>query len=424
MANQAIALQSRAPQGNFLAPAIQQGAQFINMMSQQRAAERQAAAQEQSMRLQMAGEGRAAAEAARAAELQPFKVEEAKTKSASDTIKVGADFNAFINTAAANANSPDQFRVYAERIASVPQFQTDMFQTGLAQVVASMPDDPAQFAEWKRQTGLKTIEKDKLYKAEIIKQETANGTRQLAVDPYGNRSASVVPGSEVNLGQEVTYVRGADGSVRAMPKRLPISGGGGLVGGVRGGGAAGGIQMGQPIPGTGKPPAAAKPKAGEISPENKRARDAAVQDLYNAIEEAQAKGHLVSDKRSYISNRAQELRQGRTYLPGGTEQKTSVDDISSAATQLLRMFIQKGTSGTLNTKAEQDMFLKSVGGADSTYETRLKTIRNFAKQNGIKLNETAAADASSAAPIGPPPPGVPAAEWKAMSPEDRKLWPQ
>ena len=157
MANQAIALQARAPQGNFLAPAIQQGAQFINMMSQQRAAERQAAAQEQSMRLQMAGEGRAAAEARRAAELQPFKVEEAKTKSASDAIKVGMDFNAFINTAAANANSPDQFRAYAERIAAVPQFQTDMFQTGLAQVVASMPNDPAQFANWKRQTGLKTI---------------------------------------------------------------------------------------------------------------------------------------------------------------------------------------------------------------------------------------------------------------------------
>jgi hypothetical protein len=395
MANQAIALQARAPQGNFLAPAIQQGAQMINMMRQQQALDRQTAAQEQSMRLQMAGEERAAADAARAAELQPFKVEEGRLKSAADAIKVGMDFNAFINASAANANSPDQFRVYAERIAAVPQFQTDMFQTGLAQVVASMPDDPAQFAEWKRQTGLKTIEKDKLYKNEIIKQETADGTRQLAVDPYGNRAASVVPGSEVNLGQEITYVKGADGSVSAMPKRLPVGGGAGIVGGARGGGAAGGVQMGQPIPGTGKPPAAAKPKAGEISPENKLARDAAVQDLYNAIEEAQAKGHLVSDKQSFIANRAQELRQGRAYLPGGTEQKTSVDNISSAATQLLRMFIQKGTSGTLNTKAEQDMFLRSVGGADSTYETRLKTIRNFAKQNGIKLNETAATSTAS-----------------------------
>jgi len=60
MANQAIALQARAPQGNFLAPAIQQGAQFINMMSQQRAAERQAAVQQQTMEIQRAAEARAA----------------------------------------------------------------------------------------------------------------------------------------------------------------------------------------------------------------------------------------------------------------------------------------------------------------------------------------------------------------------------
>ena len=63
MANQAIALQSRAPQGNFLAPAIQQGAQFINMMSQQRAAERQAAAQQQQLEIQRAAEAREAAKA-------------------------------------------------------------------------------------------------------------------------------------------------------------------------------------------------------------------------------------------------------------------------------------------------------------------------------------------------------------------------
>jgi hypothetical protein len=43
-----------------LAPAIQQGAQFINMMSQQRAAERQAAAQQQQMEFARAAEGRAA----------------------------------------------------------------------------------------------------------------------------------------------------------------------------------------------------------------------------------------------------------------------------------------------------------------------------------------------------------------------------
>ena len=234
MANQAIALQSRAPQGNFLAPAIQQGAQFINMMSQQRAAERQAAAQEQSMRLQMAGEGRAAAEARRAAELQPFKVDEAKNKSISDAIKVGMEFNKYINMSAADANSPEDFRAFAADIAANPLFQSDIFKKGLSQVVASIPNDPAQFPEWKRQTGLKTIEKDKLYKTELIKQDTADGTRQLAVDPYGIRAASVVPGSEVSLGQEITYVKGPNGEVIPMPKRMAPAGGG-LVGGDRGG---------------------------------------------------------------------------------------------------------------------------------------------------------------------------------------------
>jgi hypothetical protein len=231
MANQAIALQARAPQGNFLAPAIQQGAQFINMMSQQRAAERQAAVQQQQLDIARAAERRAVAGEARAAK-------EFETKSASDAIKVGADFNAFINTAAANANSPDQFRAFAERIASVPQFQSDMFKGALSEVVASMPNDPAQFPEWKRQTGIKTVEADKRYKAELIKQDTADGTRYLAVDPYGNRGASVVPGSEVNLGQEITYVRGDDGSVRSMPKRMAPAGDG-LVGGARGGASLG-----------------------------------------------------------------------------------------------------------------------------------------------------------------------------------------
>lgn len=130
-----------------------------------------------------------------------------------------------------------------------------------------------------------------------------------------------------------------------------------------------------------------KPVVGALTPEVKLARDTAVQNLVDAIEAAQKKGHLVSDKQSFVANRATELRQGRTYTPGGTAQKTSIDNIDAAATQLLRQFIQKGTSGTLNTKVEQENFLKSVGGGNSTYETRMQTIRNFAKQNGIKLNE-------------------------------------
>jgi hypothetical protein len=60
MANQMVALQARAPQGGGLGPAIAQGAQMINMMAQQRAAERQAAQAQQAMDIQAAQEARAA----------------------------------------------------------------------------------------------------------------------------------------------------------------------------------------------------------------------------------------------------------------------------------------------------------------------------------------------------------------------------
>jgi hypothetical protein len=180
-------------------------------------------------------------------------------------------------------------------------------------------------------------------------------------------------------------------------------------------------------PGGPTPVLPGKAKAAPLTPEAKLARDTAVQDLYDSIVAAQKKGHLTSEKQSYVKNRAQEALRGRTYLPGGTAQKTSLDDIDTAATQLLRLFIQKGTSGTLNTKAEQDNFMRSVGGADASYETRLKTIRNFAKQNGIPINDSAAAKpktqtTGSATPVTKAPAGVSAAEWKAMTPAERKLW--
>jgi hypothetical protein len=170
-----------------------------------------------------------------------------------------------------------------------------------------------------------------------------------------------------------------------------------------------------------------KPVAGALTPEKRLARDTAVQNLFDDIQAAQKKGHLVSEKQSYVANRATELRRGRPYAPGGTAQKTSLDKIDATATQLLRQFIEKGTSGTLNTKVEQENFLKGVGGGDSTYETRIDTLRNFAKQNGIKLNEAGTAKPKAqtpraATPTTKAPAGVSAAEWNAMTPAERKLW--
>jgi len=75
MANQAIALQARAPQqGNFLAPAMQQAGQMINQMAQQKAAERQTAVAQQAMEVERAKEGRAVAGEERAA--AKFKVDQ------------------------------------------------------------------------------------------------------------------------------------------------------------------------------------------------------------------------------------------------------------------------------------------------------------------------------------------------------------
>ena len=187
---------------------------------------------------------------------------------------------------------------------------------------------------------------------------------------------------------------GPDGWINHVPRetqnyvaQIPGSGGAAPASGGSNAAPSGPVQI---LPG--------KPAKGDISPEKRKARDLAVQDLYNAVVEAERKGHLVSDKQSYVANRAVELRQGRPYVPGGTAQKTSLDNIEANAAQLLRQIIQEGTSGTLNAVAEQKLFLKGVGGADSTYETRLRTIRNFAKQNGIKLNEGGAAKPKAAAP--------------------------
>lgn len=64
MANQAIALQARAPQqSNILSGAVQQGAQMVNMMNQQRAAERETAKAQQAMEIARAKEGREATQA-------------------------------------------------------------------------------------------------------------------------------------------------------------------------------------------------------------------------------------------------------------------------------------------------------------------------------------------------------------------------
>ena len=522
MPNQMIALQARGPQLPDLSRQTAQFANMMNMARQQEAAQLQARQAQQTMDFARAEEGRKA-------ELQPFAVNEAKSKAALADLKTGVEFNAYVYTALKNADSPEQVAGFAQRIAGVPQFQTPLYQGTLSDAVANMPTDPAQFQTWKEQTGAKALTAAQQMEKEYIKQTTGTEERVIGLPKYGSGAATEVPGSRISVAEGMQYLKTDTGDIVAVPKEKPgsfttpppatgapggraaagqygaaienavtqlapgtiVSGRGRTparnaeVGGVsnsyhlgdnardlqpakgqsldqlaaklaplkqqgfdviverrknhvhvepgpgmaRGAGAprnAAPSGLTVVVKGTGQKDAKSDVNSG-ISPEKRRARDAAVQDLYDAVVEAQKKRHLTSDKQSYIANRAQELRQGRTYIPGGTAQKTSIDTIEAIASQLLRQLIEKGTSGTLNAVAEQKLFLRGVGGADSTYETRLKTIRNFARQNGIALNDYAtdkpqASGAGTSTPVTKPPPGISAAEWNAMDAESRKLW--
>ena len=234
MANQAIALQARAPQGNFLAPAIQQGAQLINMMSQQRAAERQAAAQQQQLEIARAAEGRAVAGEARAAELQPFVLTKAQADAMTADQKAVIGFYDLTNEGLKRASTPEQAMVVADYLKQ----KFPGAAPAVDQTISTLPSDPGQFEAWRRQTLFQSMSAKEQLSKKFIEQNTGTGTRQLEVSEYEPGAvAQELPGSRIDTGQEITYVKGADGEVIPMPKRMAPAGGG-LVGGDRGGGVA------------------------------------------------------------------------------------------------------------------------------------------------------------------------------------------
>ena len=229
MANQAIALQARAPQGNFLAPAIQQGAQMINMMRQQQALDRQTAVAQQQMELARAGEAREAA-------LAPSRQSKAEADAGAAKVKYASDFKVMSALALANARDPQQAAAEGNRLKQM--FPTPEFQQTVDETVAYLTQDPAQFDARRYDTLKRTMATTNQLERQLIQQNLGTSTRVLSVPKYGGGAGEVVPGSEVNLGQEVTYVKGPNGEVIPMPKRTAPAGGG-LVGGDRGGGPLG-----------------------------------------------------------------------------------------------------------------------------------------------------------------------------------------
>lgn len=509
MANEMIALQARAPQMPGFGDAIQQNTQLINMMMQQKAADRQAAAQQQAAQLAQVKEAREAAMAVP-------QLAEAKDTATSAHAKAVTDFMELSIVGMKQAKSPEQAAQIGEMLKQ--QFPFDWAKQSVDQTLSTMPQDPTRFEPWRQNTLFQSMKAEQQLQQHF--QTVTNGAEQwtTATPEYagalGGNVASEVAGSRVAAPQDIQYVRAADGSVIAMPKQInpaPAGAGAAPIGGadtvyghgafgqpskpltsmnlgevqnyqrsslipatrgkvgagadmgtgavgtyqithgtlakyaprvlgqnwqsqpftaeaqdriaraiyedakngdlhkvwagmpsnkpgafsnvpweqarqqiakVESGGGRGNVQFGQTVSG----PKPEKPAAGA---ENARAIADSVQHMYDLIQEAHDKGHLLSEDQSWMGNRMQEARTGRPAFPGGTGQKTSLDSIGKTAQQLMRLSIKEGTAGTLRTNMEQQTFLQSVGGGDpsTTYQTRLDAVRQFARQHGIKLHE-------------------------------------
>jgi hypothetical protein len=211
-----VALQARAPQGGGLGPAIAQGAQMINMMTQQRAAERQAAQAQQAMDIQAAQEARAAAKAVP-------EMKEAEAKAGAAQVKYVMDFMDASELAIANVRDPQQARAVGSRLKQM--FPEPEFQQSIDETLGSLPQDPAQFEAWREQALFLTMDaKDQLAR-EFQRQTTGREERIISIPKYGQGGATEVQGSRIQAADDMQYIKNDRGDIFAVPKTQPGTGG-------------------------------------------------------------------------------------------------------------------------------------------------------------------------------------------------------
>jgi hypothetical protein len=224
MADQTIALQARAPQGNSLAAAIRQNSQLMNMMTQQAAAQRQAEVAQQQMQLAQAEEGRKA-------ELHRPAMDKAGFESTSAKIKMVDEFlDLSIEGMKAARNPEDALKIGGWL---KTQFSDPQLQEAVDQTLSSLPQDPSQFDAWRQQTLYQSMDAKDQLAQEVTNQNTGRETFQTVAPKYagapGGGAALEVPGTRVQAAEGITYVRGPNGEAIPVPKTMP--GTGGLVGG-------------------------------------------------------------------------------------------------------------------------------------------------------------------------------------------------
>ncbi len=220
MANQAIALQARAPQTDFMGRAVQQNAQMMNMMAQQAAAERQAAQAAQAMEIARAKEAREAALQAPAMERAGAEAMSARVKMVDEFL----DLSIAGMSAARDANDAIKIGDFLKQSFKIPELQGVVDQT-----LSSLPTDPAQFESWRQQTLYQSMDAKDQLSQEFQRQTTGRETFETVAPKFagapGGTVAREVPGTRVEAAEGITYVKDAEGNIIPMPKTMPGTGG-------------------------------------------------------------------------------------------------------------------------------------------------------------------------------------------------------
>jgi hypothetical protein len=246
MANQAIALQARAPRGNILSPAIQQGAQMVNMMRQQETADRQAAATNQQLEIARAKE-------AREIPLANAQLSKAEAEALAARLQNGITFFTITNKGMEAAANADAARAFGEQLKTA---FPEPFFTGLVdQTLATLPDDPALFGSWRDGIRRNSLTNAQKLSRDLIERTTGAEKRTFSRPTYGGGAddeVTEIPELRVNMPEEVTYVRDGQGRIIPMPKTLP--GTGGFGGETNAPVVRPNIRLGQPMADTARPP--------------------------------------------------------------------------------------------------------------------------------------------------------------------------
>ena len=246
MANQAIALQARAPRGNILGPALQQGAQMVNMMRQQEAADRQAAATNQQLEI-------ARAEEARKIPLAKAQLSKAEAEDQAARLQNGITFFTLVNEGMESAANADAARAYGQQLKTA--FPEPLFTDLVDRTLATIPDDPALFGSWNDGIRRNSLTNAQQLETELIERTTGTETRTYSRRKYGGGAddkINEVPELRVNKPVELSYQKDGQGRIIPMPETLP--GTGGFGGEINAPVVMPNIRLGQPMAGTAKLP--------------------------------------------------------------------------------------------------------------------------------------------------------------------------